>query len=150
MLGIIRNRNGDLFSVIAQPWRHLGAILWKHIIDHNLVTICHFKFTVGQMTVNIKIVILGSCKSDVWVNRHMFQTFDAFHTKMQNEFLRVFSIQKSKHRFWIWFRNLITFQSLLTNLYQLITFKHYCNMRIVIHKRYAKWKCACICFELSQ
>ena len=57
-----------------------------------------------------------------------------------HEFLRVFSIQKSKHRFWIWIGNLITFQSLLTNLYQLITLKHpyalrKVNMRICAKNR---------------
>ena len=38
---IIRNRQAKLFSVITQPWRHPGAILWIHIIIHIFITIHH-------------------------------------------------------------------------------------------------------------
>ena len=38
---IIRNRQAKLFSVITQPWRHPGAILWIHIIIHISITIHH-------------------------------------------------------------------------------------------------------------
>ena len=39
---IIRNREPPLFSLITQPWRHLGAILWFHVIIHIFITI-HYK-----------------------------------------------------------------------------------------------------------
>ena len=41
IFGLIRNRVGKLFSVITQPWRHLGAILWFHVIIHIFITIHH-------------------------------------------------------------------------------------------------------------
>ena len=34
-----------LFSLITQPWRHLGAILWIHVIIHIFITI-HPKSTI--------------------------------------------------------------------------------------------------------
>ena len=41
----IRNRQAKLFSVITQPWRHPGAILWIHVIIHIFITI-HSKSTI--------------------------------------------------------------------------------------------------------
>ena len=42
---IPRNRVPPLFSLITQPWRHLGAILWIHVIIHIFITI-HSKSTI--------------------------------------------------------------------------------------------------------
>ena len=39
ILAMIRNRYNKLFSLITQPWRHLGAILWIHVIIHIFITI---------------------------------------------------------------------------------------------------------------
>ena len=39
---MIRNRNGDLVSVITQPWRQLGAILWFHVTI-NIFIIINYK-----------------------------------------------------------------------------------------------------------
>ena len=44
ILAMIRNRNGNLVSVITQPWRHLGAILWFHVIIHIFIRF-HRKLT---------------------------------------------------------------------------------------------------------
>ena len=42
IFALIRNRHNKLFSLITQPWRHLGAILWFHVIIHIFITI-HYK-----------------------------------------------------------------------------------------------------------
>ena len=39
ILAMIRNRYNKLFSLITQPWRHLAAILWIHVIIHIFMTI---------------------------------------------------------------------------------------------------------------
>ena len=36
---MIGNRTANLVSTITQPWRHLGAILWFHVIIHIFITI---------------------------------------------------------------------------------------------------------------
>ena len=45
LLPLSRNRTVKLFSLITQPWRHLGAILWIHVIIHIFITI-HSKSTI--------------------------------------------------------------------------------------------------------
>ena len=45
IFGLIWNRVGELFSLITQPWRHLGAILWIHVIINIFITI-HSKSTI--------------------------------------------------------------------------------------------------------
>ena len=47
MFVIIRNRQAKLFSVITQPWRHPGAILWIHVIINIFITI-HSKSTISN------------------------------------------------------------------------------------------------------
>ena len=42
IFALMRNRHNKLFSLITQPWRHLGAILWFHVIIHIFITI-HYK-----------------------------------------------------------------------------------------------------------
>ena len=44
IFAMIRNGYNNLFSLITQPWRHLGAILWFHFIIHIFITI-HQKLT---------------------------------------------------------------------------------------------------------
>ena len=45
IFGLTWNRVPPLFSLITQPWRHLGAILWIHVIIHIFITI-HSKSTI--------------------------------------------------------------------------------------------------------
>ena len=45
IFALMRNRHNKLFSLLTQPWRHLGAILWIHIIIHIFITI-HSKSTI--------------------------------------------------------------------------------------------------------
>ena len=50
---MLRNRNGNLVSVITQPWRHIGAILWFYVIIHIFITIHHklIKFSIHKFEV---------------------------------------------------------------------------------------------------
>ena len=45
IFAMIGNRSANKFSTITQPWRHLGAILWIHVIIHIFITI-HSKSTI--------------------------------------------------------------------------------------------------------
>ena len=48
---MLRNRSANLVSVITQPWRRLGAILWIPIIIHIFKTLPHKlpKFTTHKL-----------------------------------------------------------------------------------------------------
>ena len=41
IFALMRNGYNNLFSLITQPWCHLGAILWFHFIIHIFITIHH-------------------------------------------------------------------------------------------------------------
>ena len=41
IFALMRNGYNNLFSLITQPWRHLGAILCFHMIIHIFITIHH-------------------------------------------------------------------------------------------------------------
>ena len=41
IFALMRNGYNNLLSLITQPWRHLGAILWFHFIIHICITIHH-------------------------------------------------------------------------------------------------------------
>ena len=45
IFALMRNRYNKLFSLLTQPWRHLGAILWIHVIIHIFITF-HSKSTI--------------------------------------------------------------------------------------------------------
>ena len=45
IFGLTWNRVPPLFSLITQPWRHPGAILWIHVIIHIFITV-HSKSTI--------------------------------------------------------------------------------------------------------
>ena len=41
IFALMRNRSSNVFRLITQPWRHLGAILRFHFIIHIFITIHH-------------------------------------------------------------------------------------------------------------
>ena len=53
IFGMICHIASKLFNVITQPWRHLGAILWFHVIIHIFTTRHHklIKFTTHLLQV---------------------------------------------------------------------------------------------------
>ena len=47
IFALMRNRYNKLFSLLTQPWRHPGAILWIHVIINIFITI-HSKSTISN------------------------------------------------------------------------------------------------------
>ena len=51
IFALMKNGYNNLFSLITQPWRHLGAILWFHFIIHIFITVHHklIKFSTHKL-----------------------------------------------------------------------------------------------------
>ena len=138
ILCIIRNRKPPYSSVLTHPWRHLGAILWFHIIIHIFITIHHKlpKFSTDKLQVIIQhtdnpcprachdahvrarpnFKMLKITYTFFWVRTRSFRAFQNFPS------VRVRARKRSKFKMFTWFRFLIRQLTISIHLQSLLTF----------------------------
>ena len=131
IFALIRNRTPKLFSLITQPWRHLGAILCFHVIIHIFITI-HSKSTkfnthklqaiCQHMTIHIRgftksahvrarqnLEMLKITYKQFCVRTRSFRAFQNFPSvRVRARVVRAYSARKmSKFKIFTWFGFLI-------------------------------------------
>ena len=146
IFALIRNRYIKLFSVITQPWRHLGAILWIHVIIHIFITIHDklIKFNTHKLQVIIQdtdnpcpsvrhdahvrarqnLEMLKIRYKQFWVRTRSFRAFQKISSvRVRARVVRARSANKwQKFKIFTWFGFLIRQLTISIHLQSLLIF----------------------------